>query len=334
MLHPLTVYAAGYLIQRTIVMATLFGLLCLNTYIDGLITRRKGYFVFSTLFYFLSAYSKEHALLMPAAALALTPLVVSREKLFRRETLLQIALPMALYAPVFMLVVMEKLGLLGRPYEALVDQLFDAQELAQDKNVLWLLSVMTQSALYFKYMLLAMIPNPDWMSVDMRAPFARRLTEPKYLFFATGVLVYAAVALRYLFKGGRTGIVGFALLAPLLMFCVEFSTVRLQEPFVLYRTYLWIPFLFLLTPVLTNDLTEKWFWPLVLGTALAFAAISTDRLRSFSSDYALWDDAVKKLPDEVTPGTARAYNNRGRAKLRLGDAKGAIKDCKIGRAHV
>ena len=143
-LHPLTVYAAGYLIQRTIVMATLFGLLCLNTYIDGLITRRKGYFVFSTLFYFLSAYSKEHALLMPAAALALTPLVVSREKLFRRETLLQIALPMALYAPVFMLVVMEKLGLLGRPYEALVDQLFDAQELAQDKNVLWLLSVMTQ----------------------------------------------------------------------------------------------------------------------------------------------------------------------------------------------
>ena len=38
-LHPLAVYAVGYMIQRTILMATLFGLLSLSAYFDGLVTR-------------------------------------------------------------------------------------------------------------------------------------------------------------------------------------------------------------------------------------------------------------------------------------------------------
>src|SRR5574340_539153 len=49
LLHPLTVYAVGYLIQRTIIMATLFGFLALNAYFDGLITLNRAYFVFSAL---------------------------------------------------------------------------------------------------------------------------------------------------------------------------------------------------------------------------------------------------------------------------------------------
>ncbi len=326
-LHPLAVYAAGYLIQRTILMATLFGLLSLNTYFDGLTSRKKGYFIFSALFYFLSAYSKEHALLLPAAALALTPLAVAREALFSRETLQRVLLPVALYTPIFTLVVLEKLSLLGRPYEPLVDQLLDIQDVSQDKNTLWLLSVMTQAALYFKYLLLTLVPNPDWMSVDMRAPFARQLAEPKYIAAVIAVAAYGGVAVRSLMKRGRAGVAGYALLAPLLMFCVEFSTVRIQEPFVLYRTYLWVPFLFLLVPVLTNGIQGRIFWPLMLGIALLLAVASTDRLRSFSSDQAIWDDAVKKLPDTQTPGAARAYNNRGRARLRSGDAQGAIDDC-------
>jgi len=43
----------------------LFGLLALNTYFDGLVTRKKAYFLFSALFYLLSAFSKEHAVLIP-----------------------------------------------------------------------------------------------------------------------------------------------------------------------------------------------------------------------------------------------------------------------------
>ncbi len=326
-LHPLAVYAVGYLIQRTILMAMLFGLLSLSAFVDGLTSRHRAYFILSALFYFLAGYSKEHALLLPAAALALTPLVLPRDTLFTRDTLRLVALPLALYVPIAALLVVQSWGVLGRPYEPFAGRFLDLQDPLQSHSLLWLRSVMTQAMLYFKYLWLALLPYPDWMSVDMRAPLAGRLTEPQYLASVAALAVYAGMAIRWLLRGGVAGMVGYALLAPLLMFGVEFSTVRVQEPFVLYRTYLWMPLLLLSIPVLTNRLPGKIFWPLMLGISLLLAAAATDRLRSFSSGYALWDDVVKKLPDAVTPGMARAYNNRGQENLRRGDVQGAIDDC-------
>lgn len=322
LVHPLAVYAVGYLIQRTVLMASLFGLLALNTYFDGLLTRKKAYFVFSALFYLLSTFSKEHAVLIPAAALALTPLAVP----LTRETWRQLVLPFTLFLSIAILVLVKSQSNLGGLYEPFAEELVRLH-LNESREVVWLLSVMTQAALYFKYLLLALIPNPVWMSIDMRVPFAMRLGEPKYLLAVLALAAYGISALLLLLKGGRRGLSGFALLAPLLLFAVEFSTVRIQEPFVLYRGYLWIPLLFLLIPALTYAVPGKLFWPLTLAVALAFAASSSDRLKSFSSEFALWDDAVQKLPNEQALGSQRAHNNRGVMNAKRGNYQAAVEDC-------
>jgi hypothetical protein len=322
LLHPLAVYAVGYLIQRTILMATLFGLLTLNTYFDALVTRNKAYFGFAALFYLLSAFSKQHAVLVPLAALALTPLAVP----LTRQTVRQLILPFALFVPIAVLVIIKSSSTVGQVYEPFAEQLVQLQGGDSSAGMMWVLSVMTQAALYFKYLLLAFVPNPDWMSIDMRPPFASSLTQPKYVLAVLALAVYGVAALSWLLKGGRRGLVGFALLAPLLLFAVEFSTVRIQEPFVLYRAYLWIPPLFLLIPVLTNGVSAKWFWPALLVVAAAFFMASSNRLQSFSSEFALWDDAVLKLSGEMAQGSARTYRNRGYLNMRRGDREAAITD--------
>ena len=323
LLHPLAVYAVGYLIQRTILMATLFGLLALNTYFDGLITRKKAYFFFSALFYLLSSFSKEHAVLIPVVALALTPLAAP----ITRTSWRTLVLPFSLFLPIAILVIVKSQSNLGRVYEPLAEQLVILRGGNESHVVLWLLSAMTQASLFFKYILLMVIPSPAWMSIDMRVPFPDSLADPKYLLGVFALIAYGITALHWLLKGGRYGLVGFALLAPLLLFAVEFSTVRIQEPFVLYRAYLWIPLLFMLIPALTYAVPDKLFWSAILATSLAFTVFSTDRLKTFSSSYSLWDDAVRKLPTALAIGSSRVYHNRGLQNMERGDLQAAIADC-------
>lgn len=325
LLHPLAVYAVGYMVQRTILMATLFGLLSLSAYFNGLVTRKKAYFFFSGLFYLLSAYSKEHAVLIPAVALALTPLA----ERFNAQTWKRLVLPFALFMPIAVLVIFNSLSVVGRIYEPhAVQQLAQVQIDAEatGTGLIWLLSAMTQASLFFKYLGLMLIPNPDWMSVDMRVPIATQIWETKYVLGIAAFAIYGLGAVFLLLKGGRRGLVGFALLAPWLLFAVEFSTVKVQEPFVLYRTYLWMWPLFLLVPVVSRNLPNKLFWPIILGVTLAFAYASSDRLKSFSGGYALWDDAVRKLPEEQVTGVARVYANRGNWNVKGGDLHAAVAD--------
>lgn len=322
LLHPLAVYAVGYLIQRTILMATLFGLLTLSTYFDGLVTRKKSYFIFSALFYLLSSFSKEHAVLIPAATLALTPLAVT----LNRRTWRIVVLPLVLYLPIAVLVTFLAKTTIGAAYEPFAAPMVRVHVGEVSALKLWMLSFMTQCALYFKYLGLMLVPYPGWMSIDMRVPFANSLGEPKYLLAVLALAAYTMLAIRGVLRGRRRGLVGYALLAPLLLFAVEFSTVRIQEPFVLYRTYLWITPLFLVVPAVTQRLPDRFFWPVIMMMALAFAYASSDRLTSFSGGFALWDDAVHKLPEEPVSGKARVYANRGNWNAKRGDLQGAVAD--------
>lgn len=323
LLHPLSVYAVGYLAQRTLMMATLFSLLTLNTYFDGLVTRKKAYFIFSALFYLFAAFSKEHAVLIPVVALALTPLAVPLNIDSMRQTIM----PFLLYLPVATAVILKRLGVLGHGYEPLIEQLVVTRDPQESQMLLWLLSSMTQMALYFKYLLLALLPNPGWMSIDLRPPFAEHFLQPKYLLGVTALIGYGVTTFAWMRSGGRRALVGFALLAPLLLFAVELSTVRIQEPFVLYRTYLWIPFLTLLIPALTFGLSARLFWVTMLTLVTILTAASADRLHSFSSSYLLWDDAIKKLPHEFAPGSARAFSARCQQNMVMGRLDDALSDC-------
>lgn len=320
-LHPVAVYGAGYLVQRTIVMATLFSLLAMLLWLKGCAHENKAWLWGSVLCYYLAVLSKEHAIMLPAVLVALTILLQPDwfNRLCKRLEVLSALALVALW------VFLAKQGLLGRVYE-----IYAPDMLPDPGNGLnYPLSVLTQSWLFFKYVALWLFPNPNWMSVDMREPFATSIWSPYLVAFAA-FLGWGWVSLRLLLKRGRLGLLGFALLFPWLMFMPEFSTIRIQESFVLYRSYLWAAGACALLPLLL-DRWDKYMAAIVAGAAaLAMIPVSMDRLASFSHPLILWDDAVKLVKDrQDLPGVYRIYYNRGTELLKNDYYDEAIADLSL-----
>ena len=303
-LHPVAVYGAGYLIQRTIVMATLFSLLALLAYMRGLTGNRSGWLWASVLCYGLAVLSKEHAIMLPAVMLALTVLLsgVSASLFWRLRWIYLACLSIALF------VVFQKLGILGSVYELNAQGMLEKIEVEHA----YPLSVLTQCALFFKYAGLWLLPNPAWMSVDMREPFATGFFSVFGL-SALAFVGYGMAATWLLFRRGATGVVGFAMLFPWLLFLTEFSTVRIQESFVLYRGYLWMAGVFIALPLLLGRFKMGIAMPAMLLMILAFAMGSINRLTTFSDPLLLWHDAAKLVGQKHDlPGVWRIYINRAK----------------------
>lgn len=319
-LHPVAVYAVGYLVQRSIVMAALFSLLAMYTCLRGCMQQRRAWLWASVFFYYLAVYSKEHAIMLPVVMVALTILVRQDWTARFRQTWFIFAA----YAVIALLVVLSKKGILGGVYEV------NAPEMLQDidpENA-YLFSVLTQSGLFFKYWILWLFPNPEWMSVDMREPFAKSLYSFHSLMLVT-FLVYGVVAVWLLFKRGALGLLGFALLFPWLMFMTELSTVRIQESFVLYRSYLWAIGAFALLPLIFWKITARGAMLMLVIIAAFLFPISMERLSTFSHPVLLWDDAEKLVRGrEDLLGVFRIYYNRGTNYLRLKKYDSAISDLK------
>jgi tetratricopeptide (TPR) repeat protein len=141
-------------------------------------------------------------------------------------------------------------------------------------------------------------------------------------------LAYGMLAFKMLLKEGRQGLYGLALLYPWCHFLVEFSSIRMQEVFVLYRTYLWLPGYVLLASMLLSMLSIR--RAIVIGSALVLILIplSWNRLWVFADDYRVWDDAVRLLHEEQKPGSARIYYGRGQASMAANNWDAAIADYK------
>lgn len=306
-LHPVAVYAAGYLVQRSIVMATLFSLLALWVYLQGSARRSQLWLWGSVALYFLATHSKEHVVMLPAIIVAMTVLVHEDW----RARMLNNWPVFVGYAAVAVLTVAQRQGVIGQFYEINSAEMLAGVPLENAHFY----SVLTQSWLFFKYGLLWLLPNPGWMSVDMREPLAQGLFTV-YGFALSAYLAYGFVAIKLLMKRRRAGLIGFALLFPWLMFMTEFSTPRVQELFVLYRSYIWALGGVMLLPLVLMQLNAR----LTLMTSVLIAAtlfmLSMERLSSFSHPILLWDDAEKLIKDhQLLPGVSRIYYNRGTAWL-------------------
>lgn len=156
------------------------------------------------------------------------------------------------------------------------------------------LSVITQGFLFFKYLLLWVVPYTGWMSVDIRQSFATHFLSWPELAGFIAFLAYPAVAARFLLKRGRQGLIGFGMLFPWILFLTELSSVRIQEPFVLYRSYLWMSGLpVALLPFLATT-PRKTAVTLLSALCLVIAALAWNRLDSFSDNLKLWSDAAAK----------------------------------------
>lgn len=325
LLHPAAVYAVAYLNQRSTLMALFFALLSLHCVISGTTTGKSRDYWLAALCYGAAVFSKEHAVMLPAVALAMLFLIEKPSPALLRK----VALPALLCLLIALDVTWQVKGdgVLAAAYQSDGQSLLARTLGTGTSGHPWPLSIITQCALFFKYWLLWLIPNPAWMSVDMYEPFAHSLLGwPQFPGFV-GFLLYGGIAIRWLLKRERYGLLGFALLVPWLLFATELVTVRIQEPFVLYRSYLWMALPLSCLPVLLQPLGRKRavFYLSLIG--LALIPLSVNRLQSFSHPLLLWDDAIRLAEQQpVQPGMERLYYNRGTEFARLKQYDRAVQD--------
>lgn len=323
--HPLAVYGTGYLVQRSILMATLFTLVMQLAYFRGLMEGDKRFVALAVAAYFLAVFSKEHSLMAPAILLPLTWVLRAQNKLSTRALLLT----WAGFVMTGLIVVMRTKGILGQTYEMDAAALFGQDEMLKGLPMLHLLSVLTQAGLFFKYCLLMLIPNPAWMSIDMRETFILSWRDWTSWIGLIAFAGYGIFALSCLLRGGRIALLGLALIYPWLFYMTEFSTIRIQEIFVLYRSYLWLPGYMLLLPLLLSALPDKKIMLAGFVAAILLVPLAWNRLWVFADNYRLWDDAVQLLHGEKRLGAQRAYYSRGYyAALDKKDWPAAIEDYK------
>jgi len=311
-LHPASVYAVAYLSQRSILMAMLFTLFTWRLFLEGLIRKNQFWLLGSAATYLLAVLSKEHAVMAPAISVVLLLLISSW---LSRQWLILVRPTMVLYGLIGLFVVFQikTRHILGQAYEPMVATL--VPKLGIDNSLVYPLSVLTQCFLYFKYIGVWLVPSPAWMSVDIYQHFAQRLISWPEIVGLIGFIIYPILATHLLLKKGIKGLLGFALLCPWLLFATELSTIRIQESFVLYRSYLWMAGAFAALPFLCQKLTAKQASVVLLMVALFMMPLSWLRLRTFSHPLLLWDDAARLVEhsEEYYPGMERIFYNRGNA---------------------
>jgi len=171
---------------------------------------------------------------------------------------------------------------------------------------------------FFKYVFLWLLPATQWTSIDMRESFQRSFLT-WYSLAIPAYLAWAVVAVRLLLQRGNRGLLGFAMLAPWLLFATELVSIRIQEPFVLYRSYLWAAVAFATVPVCLNAVNRHVVALLGFVILFTFFIQSMERLATFSNPILVWEDAKKLLRDKPDAlGSERIYYNLGRHLLLAG----------------
>jgi tetratricopeptide (TPR) repeat protein len=326
-LNPAAVYGVAYLVQRTTLLATLFALSTWYLFLQGLLRNQRRWLLASAASYLLAVLSKEHAIMVPTVALMLWLLVRPPGQRPFKE--LAPTLVCYLAVAVYTLVQVKSGGIVGSAYEPSGQGML--AELNIDAGQAYGLSLLTQSFLFFKYLVLWLVPVPAWMSVDMQEHFVRSFWSWPQTVAAAIFLLYPVLALRWLLQRGSKGLLGFAMLGPWLLFATELSTVRIQEVFVLYRSYLWMSCLAVGVALLLRQLAARHALVVFALATLALVPASWNRLTTFSDSRLLWDDALQLAQGkEETNQLGRMHHNRGVAYLNAGRYQEAIRDFDAG----
>lgn len=320
-LNPMAVYAVAYLIQRSIVMATLFAVLAGWTFVRGLQTRRWGWHVLSLAAYGLAVLSKEHAVAVAALAV---PVYIHVRRPTPRQTAAIIAVALLLLGAAA--------AAFWQLYGSLIGRAFDPQSLEMIEQLealrpgvgmhVYPLSVLNEAALFFAYGLLWIIPNVQWMAIDLRPAFPLSLGAlPQVL----GALAYVALlvgsAWLVIRQGKFWGLLAVLLLIPLLLYVTEFATVWIQDPFVLYRSYLWAMAMPGLLALVLTGFKPRTLYTLGLVLALVLALLSVERIASLKNPGTAWLDASEKIKFNAPAnavGRHRVFLNLGSHQLEQG----------------
>lgn len=322
-LHPVAAFAAGAIIQRSMLLATLFSLWMWIAVGRG-VARRQGYWlVLSVLFYYAAVFSKEHA--VTAIGVAVLVAWDAADGDWRR-TARSIALPLTGWIAIAISIALVMHGVIGSNYEPIAAEMISPEDNMNSPSFL-ARSMFNQAYLWFRYVLLWLLPNENWMAVDLRVPYPPTVFAMPWIF---GVAAYATypICVGLLYRAQKISrLAAIALWSPWLLFFAQFSAVQYQESFVLYRSYLWaVPGAILVALGLAR-LTVKAQW-LALAVAGTFLfSLSWSRLQTFSLPILIWDEAVQRLEGrDDLPGAYRVYHDRGLEYTRMGFMDRALND--------
>ena len=336
-IHPVAVYGAAYLVQRTILFATLFALVSALLYLRAQQEERDADLFSAALLAALSMLSKEHALLLPVAVVILTPLICP----WNRTTLRRAAVYLALSLPCTTWLAMnvgKGAGAVYEPYGAQLLSQAASPSFFDFPGGTWAMSIATQLLLFWEYLFLWLIPNPQWMSIDLRVDFPAIWSSVwAFAALATSIFILLAAAVCWLRPATRrlTQQYSAILLFAAIPFAVELSVVRVQEPFVLYRSYLWMPayalllcFFCLTCATVLEKRDSRWplraFFVLMALLCGGLFPLAQDRLQSFSSEDAVWQDALRKLPHPDVAGAGRIYHSLSSCAVKRKDFDTAL----------
>ncbi|WP_338522625.1 hypothetical protein NUH87_21740 [Pseudomonas batumici] len=311
-IHPLAIQTQGYLIQRTIVCATLFGLLGLWAFWQGLGGKRWALWT-SCLCMLLALYAKEHAVMLPALCFLLWVLY-RRSRFSSQFATGEIFSVLAVQAIIAVSVILWSKGVIGNAYEIKIEEVL-SDEAFQPNGSLYVLSVLNQMGLFFKYLSVLALPQGSAMGLDLRVPFPLGYGVWWTWVGLVAFVAYGLAAFILLLRGASKGLLGFALLFPWVLFATELVSVRLQEPFVLYRSYLWIPGLFIALALGLRRLKKIYLFTLTPVFALYLFGLSYDRLMTLSAPVLVWNEAVQYYEGQGDKpglfGGYRIYYNLG-----------------------
>lgn len=329
--NPIAVYATAYLVERTIQMATFFTLISLLGFLRGAVKKNPAWYGIAIIGYFLAIHSKEHAIFIPLTQMLLAVVVVKTRdnNAGQNASVASFAKEFAWVFVVEGVLAYQVIGLTSglamkvyEPHAQAMLGIAKQNAIPLSADTAYPLSVMSQGALFFRYAFLWIVPYLPWISVDVHLAFPKSFFSwpetPGFLVFIAAFIFLA----RSLFsKKEKSLLAVFALLAPMTLFLTEFTTVRLAEPFALYRSYLWMPFLSAALPLLVDRATrvlpaaKKWLVPAGVIYLCLLAVIANDRIATFGSRTALWKDVITKVggDETMTVKTYRTYNNYGHA---------------------
>jgi len=342
--HPVAVYGAAYLTQRSIVVATLFALLSLLMFLRGLRSGSLSDALIAALLYSLSILSKEHAILLPLAMAALAPL--ARVRLWFAVRYVGLFLIACAPAAVMVVAFVRATGVIGEVYEPHFASIA-SQLVTWGVSSPWMASVLVQVALFFKYLYLWLLPSTADMALDLRIDFAQYWAPSVALPVVLCYVASGALAIYLTLRRGRLALPAWGFLYVWVLFAVEFTAVRFQEPFVLYRSYLWAPGIAVAVTAAADRLPPRLLLALLVPALALLSWQAHDRLRTFSSGLAIWEDAAAKLPRDAVPGGYRPLYEVGREYLYAGRPKDAVEvtercirlyprlfDCALARAAI
>jgi tetratricopeptide (TPR) repeat protein len=182
---------------------------------------------------------------------------------------------------------------------------------------------------FLRYAGFWLVPWTARMAIDMPEPVIDAGNAwPGWL--AIVALTGFALAAAWIVRRARTGLLRAAAIAAacvLALAAVEVLWPRLDAPFSLARSYIWLPPLALLPACLVALAPSRVSTAGASALILVWLVAAADTLQAFSSHVALWDDAVRRAERAgPQPQDARVYLNRATLHRRDGHTLAALAD--------